>query len=251
MKKRIAFTLIYVLTLSFSFAQTSKSKPDIYDFATPENLKQTFKLLDRTMDDKEIYLVKTLPEDSICDNNAFKERADFFHAWNIYDKRSKLTKYFNKIGLYEPFPIYETILITYHRYLNHLDLKLDSLIKKYQKQQKADYNYYMAKLTKDSLNGFYIPKDINDCLTELDKLVDKKLKEEFATKEEKAAVSSWYSFGPGLYMRNEWGLWGGSRLQKYFFDLGKKDPEDISAIILTCYYRKLNNKPIEFETLLK
>ena len=45
-----------------------------------------------------------------------------------------------------------------------------------------------------------------------------------------------YHFGFGMYLRNNWGLWGGSRLQKYFFDRGISHPDNMSGIILKHYY---------------
>ncbi|MGI8599324.1 MAG: DUF6794 domain-containing protein [Chitinophagaceae bacterium] len=50
---------------------------------------------DKTLPDDEIHLVKTLQEDNIYYNPAFQYRADFFHAWKIYNG-SRLTEYFNK-----------------------------------------------------------------------------------------------------------------------------------------------------------
>lgn len=243
-------TILFCLMSASLIAQTKKAKPDIYELPIPKNLSQCFKALDRTMDDSLINLIKNSPEDSIDNSKRFIEREDFFHAWKIYNG-SRLTKYFNKQDLYEPYPIYETIMITYHRYLNKLDLNLSQLIAKYRKQQEDDYAFYVAKQNKDTLNGVYIPKNIEDCLTQLNKLISTEDKKTFTKKDEKAAVESFYSLNPGLWIRNNWGLWGGSRLQKYFSDAGEKDPEGMSVIILTAFHRRLNDKPIDFERLIK
>ena len=45
-----------------------------------------------------------------------------------------------------------------------------------------------------------------------------------------------YHLGLGMWIRNNWGLWGGSRLQKYFRDKGITHPDNMSAIILNFYY---------------
>jgi len=42
-------------------------------------------------------------------------------------------------------------------------------------------------------------------------------------------------FGLGLWMRNQWGLWRGGPLTKYFCQLGVYHPDDMSSIILTTY----------------
>ena len=242
--------LIFILLKLYCVGQSKDVKPDIYDLPIPKNLSQCFQELDRTFDDTKIKLVKTLPEDSIYFNKEFQSGDDFFHAWKIYEG-SRLTKHFNSLGLYGSFEIYEAILISYHRYLNHQAINLSDQIKKYQKKQKADRDYYLAKLNKDTLNGVYIPKDITESLSELDKLLDKKTKDLFINKDEDKVIASVYRFNPGLWIRNNWGLWGGSRLQKYFNDLGVKDPEAMSVLILTCYYRKTNNLPLKFTELVK
>jgi hypothetical protein len=54
-------------------------------------------------------------------------------------------------------------------------------------------------------------------------------------------------FGLGLWMRNTWELWGGSRLSRYFNSLGIQHADDMSGIILTSYYRYLSKKDIDLE----
>jgi hypothetical protein len=51
-----------------------------------------------------------------------------------------------------------------------------------------------------------------------------------------------YHLGLGTWMRNNWGLWGGSRLQKYFSDRGVKHPESMSTVILYHYHDWLNGR---------
>jgi hypothetical protein len=242
--------LIGVLTILIFPTGLCGQQRDVYKLPIPKNIEQSFKTLLRTMSENEIELIKTWPEDSIYAHKEFKYKTDFFHAWKIYDG-SRLTKYFNKMGLVGSFEIYETILISFHRHLNNTDIDLTGQIKKYQARQRADYELYQQRLKLDSINGVYIPKDIDECMTELDRLIDEKWKYDFAKEEEQIAVATAYRPGPGIWMRNNWGLWGGSRLQKYFSDKGVKDPEEISWIILTCYHRHVNGNPLDFEGLLK
>jgi hypothetical protein len=49
----------------------------------------------------------------------------------------------------------------------------------------------------------------------------------------------------GLTIRNCWGLWGHSRLAKYFNELGIDHPDDMSGIILTSLWRELNHLPMD------
>ncbi|MET0464088.1 MAG: DUF6794 domain-containing protein [Chitinophagaceae bacterium] len=56
-----------------------------------------------------------------------------------------------------------------------------------------------------------------------------------------------YHFGLGMSMRNNWGLWRGSRLAKHFKALGIFHPDDMSGIILTSFHRKLLGKDIDLQ----
>jgi hypothetical protein len=54
-----------------------------------------------------------------------------------------------------------------------------------------------------------------------------------------------------MWMRNNWGLWGGSRLAKWFNNQGVKHPDDMSGVILDSFWRHLNDKPIKLEEQVK
>lgn len=245
--KLLITTTILLLHL-LSFGQT-KEKPSVHDFPIPKTLTECFALLDKTLPDDEINLVKTLPEDSIYDNSAFKYGTDFFHAWKLYDG-SRLTQYFNKLGLYGSHPIYNTILISYHRYLNKKSIKLDEQIKKYQGIQKKEKEEYLTKLDKDTLNGVYIPKDLQDCFIQLDKILSAKSTTEIKNLKNKEETTK-YHHGFGMTLRNTWGLWGGSRLQKYFLDKKINHPDEMSSIILQFYYDWLNNNNSDWQKWAK
>jgi len=51
-----------------------------------------------------------------------------------------------------------------------------------------------------------------------------------------------YHHGLGTWIRNNWGLWGGSRLQKYFSDKGITHPDEMSSVVLFHYHDWLNGK---------
>jgi len=106
--------------------------------------------------------------------------------------------------------------------------------------KNSDFTFY------EYYDGIYIPKDLNDCFSQIDKFWNDSIITEVLkmTEEEFIATSH---FGIGLWIRNNWRLWGGSRLSKYFNELGVSHPDDMSGIILTSYYRKLNNQDIELE----
>ena len=54
-------------------------------------------------------------------------------------------------------------------------------------------------------------------------------------------------FTLGMWMRNNWGLWGGSRLQAYLMDNGINHPDDMSDFILSCYVKHLNGEELDYK----
>lgn len=111
-------------------------------------------------------------------------------------------------------------------------------------EEGNDYSFY------EYLEGIYIPENLNDCFNELNSLFDKKLIEEIKMKTEKEFTSKSH-FGMGLWIRNNWGLWKGSRLYHYFKSIGIFHPDDMSGIILTSYHRNLNGIEIQLENQIK
>lgn len=103
-----------------------------------------------------------------------------------------------------------------------------------------------AKFFQDSINGIYIPMDLEDCFKQIDSFWNDTVKTEVKSLSENEFVSNAH-FGFGMWMRNNWGLWAGSRLQKYFRNKGITHPDDMSGIILTSYHRYLTGKDIEFD----
>jgi hypothetical protein len=57
--------------------------------------------------------------------------------------------------------------------------------------------------------------------------------------------------GVGTHIRNEWGLWHGSVLAKWFNARGIYHPDDMSGIIIDTFWRTVNDKPIELEAQIK
>lgn len=128
--KFISAALIIIIIPSICILGQNKNVKDIYDYPIPKNLNESFKLLDKTLKDEVIFLIKTLPEDSILTNKVIEYETDFPFAWKLYES-SRLTKFFHEKGLFNSNDIYETILISYHRYLNKKEINLEKQIAKY------------------------------------------------------------------------------------------------------------------------
>jgi hypothetical protein len=96
-----------------------------------------------------------------------------------------------------------------------------------------------------SPTGYYIPRDLDDALTEVDRIMGVKGRADVMKASESDMIQ--YHFGLGQWMRNYWGLWKGLRLAQYFEQLGIHHPDDMSGIILDSYWRKIHGKPIDLE----
>lgn len=94
-----------------------------------------------------------------------------------------------------------------------------------------------------SPTGFYIPIDIDDCIRELNAMLPTDFKEKIQASSE--SDLSQYHLGLGTWLRNNWGLWMEiSHLRQYFINLGITNADDMTSIILTSFWEKLNGKPI-------
>lgn len=91
-----------------------------------------------------------------------------------------------------------------------------------------------------------IPTNIDECISRLDILFSDTAKKYFAYKDEKSAVTE-FNMMQGIAIRNNWKLWRGSALSKYFNNYKVYSPEDMTYFIFISYHRKINNQPINFE----
>lgn len=92
--------------------------------------------------------------------------------------------------------------------------------------------------------GVYVPTDLEDTLKELSRMLHPQLIERIKSGTENDLHQ--YHLGLGMWMRNYWGLWQGSRLSTWFNQEGIQEPDAMSGIILHSYWRHLNAQPIEF-----
>jgi len=93
-----------------------------------------------------------------------------------------------------------------------------------------------------SSTGYYIPVDLEDCFIEMDRMLTEGFIENIRTRDEEDIYK--YHMSLGLWIRNNWGLWGESLLKDFFTSYEIFHPDDMSSIIITSYYRYLNNLPI-------
>ena len=113
-------------------------------------------------------------------------------------------------------------------------------------QEKDTSDVENEKFLKDTINGVYIPKDMEDCFNQIDSFWSDSVKNEIKKMSYGDFVTESH-FGVGMWMRNHWGLWRGSRLSKYFNERGYSHPDDMSNEILSLYYKRLTGENIDLD----
>jgi len=120
-----------------------------------------------------------------------------------------------------------------------------------QEEKKIDYKRrqdpYRQRLEMDTIDGFYIPKNLGDCMVTLDQLLKPKDIDNIRELDNPSEMSK-YHHGLGMYLRNNWGLWGGSRLRQYFLKRGVSHPDNMSGIILRYYFEWVNGDHESWKT---
>lgn len=97
-----------------------------------------------------------------------------------------------------------------------------------------------------------IPKNLEECYLELEKLQD--IEEWLAELEDTAMAQAHH--GIGMWIRNNWGLWKEEgELYQWFKENEINHPDDMSNIILTSFYRYKNKLDInlyeQFESTIE
>jgi|SRR5690554_407441 len=103
---------------------------------------------------------------------------------------------------------------------------------------------------KSHIDEEYIPRNLNDAVSELDKYINDSIKIAIRQMSEEDFLNESH-FGRGQAIRNDWGLWHKSRLKRYFKRKGIFHADDMSSIILKSYYRKINNQEIGLKEQVK
>lgn len=96
----------------------------------------------------------------------------------------------------------------------------------------------------------YKPKNLDEAISQLDILLTEKDKKDVYDMTESDYTSNSH-FSTGIWIRNNWGLWAGQELAKYFNGLGINYPDEMSGIILRCYYRHIHNQDYKLKEQIK
>ncbi|WP_313032320.1 DUF6794 domain-containing protein [Soonwooa sp.] len=242
---RALLTIITILFLTNLSGQNRK---------LPQNLKQSVKYLDKDCSLTVKNKIKTTQEDSLMytvypfsKTEQGKDYKTIFN-WTSENGNPKIVKYLEKKGIYsQPSKV---LLYAFKTYLNNGKINEKEILHKYISIQKTIDDQEKVRFTTDSINKVYIPKDLEDCYKQINKFWADSTKIKMKKLSENDFTASLH-FGLGMWMRNNWQLWGGSRLSKFFNDLKIYHPDDMSGIILVSYYRHLNNQEIKLNEQIK
>jgi hypothetical protein len=114
-------------------------------------------------------------------------------------------------------------------------------------QTEAEYKAeYAKRITMEMINGVYIPVDLDDAFSELDRLSDPKGIAEFKSSPEDS-IRRKLHFGLGKWMLVNWGMEDGSRISHYLRQKGVTDPDDMVEFIIVMWHRHLNGEPLKLE----
>lgn len=118
------------------------------------------------------------------------------------------------------------------------------------RQYKAIYHkqdsLYRERIRKVNLDGRYIPKDLNDCFIQLDKLMDEDSKARFMKFSDKEVDRKTHRT-LGKWIEVNWSLVEGSRLSHYFNKMKVPHYDYMIGIIIQSYHRKLHKRPIDLK----
>ena len=165
-------------------------------------------------------------------------------------KKTKLEKYYSTLGITYFKHVETIVLISFKTVLNGDSLNHNQIIEPFQITERKWNEEDEVRFTTDSLRGVYIPKDLEDCFKQIDSFWNDSTKTQVKqwTEDE---FSGRVHHGFGTWIRNNWQLWGGSRLSKYFNEMGIYHPDDMSGIILDSYHRYLIGKEIKLGEQVK
>jgi hypothetical protein len=241
MKSILLITLL--LLTSYGFGQKVKAPKDITDGLTHLAVECS---------DSMKALIKETENDEMIEL-CYPWGGDFKTVFSWFDvdtKRSGIRKYLEKNGISDHKHQQTVVLVAFKTVLLGNKYDEQAILKPYQLIEIKRAQEDSVRFTTDSLRGIYIPKDLDDCFKQIDGFWSDSTKMEVKQWSENEFTGKAH-MGFGMWMRNNWQLWGGSRLSKYFNDMGVYHPDDMSGIILDSYHRYLNGTDIKLEEQIK
>jgi len=215
---------------------------------TPKSIEEAIEVLKVDCADSLKQIIKKTSNDSLI-NLCYPWDGEYktIFKWTESDnKKSKIKNYLIENGIESNQHQQTVIMIAFKHYLNNQEINESIIFEPYKKIEDKWRAEDKVRFSTDTLRGVYIPKDIEDCFQQIDSFWSDTVKAEV-----RAMTSNEFGgnthFGLGLWMRNNWQLWGGSRLSKYMNDLGINHPDNMSGTILSLYYMYLTEDEFDLE----
>lgn len=114
--------------------------------------------------------------------------------------------------------------------------------------EKEFERQYQERIKKEKLNNVYIPKNLDDAMLQLDKIISPESQAKVKAIPEDSVCMALHG-RLGQWMILNWGFYGGSRLSHYLRSAGVTFPDDMADFLILAYHRKLNGKPVEVKAL--
>jgi hypothetical protein len=109
-------------------------KSELYGVYIPKDLGDVFAQLNKLTDEPSRYKFKSMTEEDARYKLHFSLGRWMTSNWGFFGG-SRLTKYLNDIGLYEPDDMVRFLIVTYHRELNGKPLGVKELIAEFQEMR--------------------------------------------------------------------------------------------------------------------
>jgi hypothetical protein len=214
----------------------------------PRNLKSAVKILMVDCPDSlKNLIVKTKTDSLIYLCNPWGGKYNTINEWFINGETlSPIDKYLIKKGLYKNYEQQSIVMAAFKRKLVDGKVNQRLILMQYENHYGKRINrrkQLKVRYSSDTWKGKYIPKDIDDAIIQLDFMISDSAKAKFKDYNENE-FSVMCHLTLGRHIRNDWQLWNGSRLTKYFNGYGIYNAEDMSWIIIKCYLRHLQMKEI-------
>ncbi len=114
--------------------------------------------------------------------------------------------------------------------------------------EKEFEKQYQERIVKDRLNGIYIPKNLEDAMVQLDKLISAESQAKIKRIPEDTVCFALHN-RLGAWLISNWGFYGGSRISHYLRSAGVTYPDDMADFLILAYHRRLNGKPVGIKEL--
>lgn len=245
--RKTLILLYFLLITGICFAQVDSVSSN--GFYIPKNIQECIQQLDIVFTKKAKNQFKQLDEEGLKSIYGTM----ITNEW-LENDSTRLNKYFYQLGIDDYEKINYLILKSYHSKLNDTAFDFYKECKLYKSEMDSlnleKENQHKINIVADSIDGVYIPKDIYSCCSELDKLLNDSTKLLIKEKNSFSDLAE-YHMGIGRWIRNNWGLWSGSRLQTYFKNKNVKHPDSLSGIILFAYSNYLKGENIDIDKIIE